>query len=258
MSKVSVNKNSFLSFLKLLALKGQIENKEVLLNVSKDTIHGSLVSSDRSLAASAFVFGEFEDIGSVGIDNLQQLIQIVNSMGNEFDISFSSNKLIVSNKKSKLTNVLRSAEYIVNKLDTDRYNKILTSTENGIKFIMNKEMIKDIVTKFKLIDSEELSISSNGKEIKVKSKNTNDETELETIYDIETKDKFSIKLNKLVIDLFDTIDCDLTVTLAKENPACISFIHRDENIQFGYIVALLVQDEETVDESKEKIKIKKK
>lgn len=257
MSKTKVSKAIFLDFLKSLALKGQIESKEVLLTVDKKSVSGKLVSADRSLAvAVSMETDEFDDIGDVGIDNLQQLIQIVSSMGNEFDVTFSSNKLVVSNKKSKLTNVLRNPEFIVNKLDNEKFKSVLQTTEKGISFVLPKEVLKDIVSKFKLIDSEELTFSSNGKELKVKSKNTNDETELETVYDIETNDKFNVKLNKFVVDLFDSMNNEITVSLAKENPACLAINYKSDTTKATYIIALLVQEEE-IEENK-KVTLKKK
>lgn len=253
MSKMNVD-GSFLNFLKMITIKGDVENKEALLVVKKDSINTSIVSADRTLALVGEIEGEFSDVGEVGIDNLPQLVQLVNSLGNDITLNFNNNKLVIANHKSKLSTVLRNAEYIVNKLDSQKFKSILDKTKDGISFVLPKEIIKDIVNKFRLIDSKEITISSDGKSLKVKSKNTDDETELESVYDIVIKDKFSVKVSSFLIDLFDSITTDVNVSLSKENPSAIHISAKQEKYKFDYLVALLVQEEEPVEEAKGKKK----
>lgn len=235
------DKSAFLRFLRLITLKGQIENNEAVLDVSANSIKALLKSSDKTFALEGILNENINAVGEVGIDDLPNIVNLLNSLNDDFDFKFTRDTLTVKNAKSKMTRKLRSASYVVNKVEKSVFDNVKAKSEGGIQFKLTPDVYKDIVSKFKLIKSEELIIGSNGTELIVRSKNTNDETEFETYYSVGCKEKFIIKINKSIIDLFDLLDNTVDVRLSKDSPTVLNISYSTDKIKIDYLIALLTE-----------------
>lgn len=256
MSKIKIEKDKLSNFLKLISLANDIENKEALIDVDETGIKCLAVSGDKSLGLRATLKHPFTKLGQVGLDQLPTIKKVVNSIDKDFDIEFSKNKFIVRIAKTTVWFPLKNAEYILNKLDEDKFSNRLKETEKGISFTLSKEAVAEIVKKFNLVGSSALVLKVKDGVLTIKVKNYTNEVELETEIDLEkSKKNFNVKIGKNFVDLISLIGEEVTVSLAEDTPSALAVEYSGKDFLYTYLVALVDNKEEAPKETVKREKV---
>lgn len=246
MSKIKIEKDKFVNFLRLVVLSNDIENKEALVDVQENSIKCLAVSADKSLGLKATLKHPFTKLGQVGLD-VALIKKLVETIGTDITVEFVKNRLIVKSNKTTVWFPIKSAECILNNLEEEKFNAIHGSTK-GISFVLSKEVVGEIVSKFNLVDSSALVLKVKDNALTLKVSNLTNEVDLES--EIELKDKpkknFNIKIGRNLVDLLSIIDDEVEVSLAEENPSSISVIYanKKDGFEYSYLVALVDNGEE--------------
>lgn len=239
MSKITINKTEFLDFLNYCNLKGEIENKELLLNVSETSLTADAVSSNKVVCLRASLKGTFEKWGDLGIDDLALLKNFVNSLSTEtITLKKTENKLISEASKTKLSSVLRNPNYIINLPDKARVEAIFSNSE-GNEFTLKPEDIKKIISSYQAVPSNQVLFSGQGKTFTVKIDNQSNELVID--FDLATEIKpFSLKLPKLVFDVLNVISNNDVILSIKDNQPALLAV-KNKNLEIKYIIAPLAK-----------------
>ncbi len=246
MSKIKFDQATLLPFLKSLALKGEIENKEVLLDVEKQTIKALIVSSNKTLAVRGVLKGTFDAVGKVGVTNFSSFIRFVESQDSDFTGEFLKNRLALQSKTSRISIVLQNAEYIYNKLDNDKFEKVLGSVSGDVKFTIPYAVVQELIRKFEILPSEDLVLESKEGALSLYVKDYQTESELFADYEIEElkKQSFSVKVSNYFILILKTLATDVVIEVKKENPTAIGISVDNKNgMSLEYLLALKVKEE---------------
>jgi hypothetical protein len=243
-----VDNSNVLTFFKLIALQGDLECPEAIFDVQDGELHASVISSDRTLAMKGKVKGEFEQFGKIGISYLPSLSKFFNTVGKNFSIEFDKNKMVLKADGSRLTTTVQEAEYIVNKLEDDKYKKIESTFEDGYELKLTKEVISDIVSKFNTLQAETIKLIFEKGTLYVEIKNNTTGTLYETEYKVENDldgEEVQFELNSRFGALFDTLaknmdkDDAVIINTAKEKGIAIAISLNNKVFSLKYIVALL-------------------
>lgn len=241
----TVDNSNVLTFFKLIALQGDLECPEAIFDVQDGELHASVISSDRTLAMKGSVKGQFEQFGKIGISYLPSLSKFFNTVGKNFSIEFDKNKMVLKSDGSKLTTTVQEAEYIVNKLEDDKYKKIEDTLKNGNSVELTKEVICDIVSKFNTLQGETIKLSFEKDNLNVTIKNNTTGTVYETDYKIPNEDEFSFELNSRFGALFDVLGKNMSnedavlIDTAEDKGVAIAISLNNKVFNLKYIVALL-------------------
>lgn len=226
-----INKDNFCKFLKILSLKGDMENKEALANISDKALEVIICHSSKVVALRGVLKGNFENIGEIGIDSLPFLNKCVNSLTGDIDLSKKDNKLVLKTNKLKISCILRNPTYIQNKLDNPTFNKILKGI-TAKTVILTKSQIKELIKYYTVIGSNDLSlVNKEGKLSIVSEKNENESV---GIIDTEVKEKFNVRLSRVFIDVLSVIEDDIKVVLSNDSPAYIRV--DNDNYNFDILI----------------------
>lgn len=240
MSKVTIDKGKILSFLKLITLKNDLENKEALVSIDNGVISTLLVSSDRTLAIQGEMkLPGWEDTVDFGFNYLPDIVQAVASMDDEIKVELVKNKFEISGKRTKISFALQASDYVVNKLDPEKFSKIMSLTKDGIVLNLTQSVLKEITEKFNIVDSADLTFTSKKGKLYMYVKNYQNETELTHDLEVATKADFEFKVGRQFIDLISSIEHDVVLSFAEKdaNAVCISF--SSEHYQFRYLLQLI-------------------
>lgn len=231
---IEISKDFLLNFLVLANLKGDVENKELLINVSKKTLLCEASSLSKYVVLKGLLSGDFEDWGEIGIDDLPLLKNFISSLPSEkISLTKKDNKLITKSGTIKLSSVLRNSDYILNKVPSGVFDKLKDKTI-GNEFVLNKEDIHIIVGYYSTIKSNDLVLR--GEDSKIILTLENQSNELVVDFEIKEKvEKFEIKLSKIFVDLISATEGDLIVSAKDKNPVYVKT--EKENCIFEYIVS---------------------
>jgi len=236
-----IKKKDLVRYLELVALKGDIENKEVLLNIEPNTISSIIGHSSKTLAISAILNGVFDNVGQVGLDNIPLTLSLLKSFPtNEITITKEQNKLILLSNDNKLNVklILREPEYIINTLESKKI-KLLVDKAKGNEFILSIDKVKQIISYINALGSEKIILRNRGKKELVVALE-NKENEILASFDLEQEVKpFSVKLMKQITSILNIVNSDIELSLQDDSP--ISIKVKDENIEVIYIVAPIKQ-----------------
>lgn len=263
MSKINFSKPVLSSFLSAVTLSKnkEIQNIEALFNIQKTSIQSIIVSSDRTLAVRGTLKGAFEEIGSVGVTDLVSFEKFVESMDDAFSGDFQKNKLVLQSKNHKISVVLQNAEYIQNKLEKEKFENILTQANSGFSFTLTSENIKELISKFKTLSSQDLVLEGKDGKISLYIKDYKTESELYSTFECDSlnKNTFSIQVAKHLVYLLETLGSDVTIKLGKEeNRNAIGIFSETEDYQIEYLLALKVKTVEPTTTSTESSSTKSK
>lgn len=259
MSKISFSKSVLSAFLSAITLSKNkdIQNTEALLNIKKDQIQSTIVSGDRTLAVRGTLKGAFEDVGSVGVTELLAFEKFVDSMDESFTGDFQKNKLVLQSKKHKISVMLQNAEYIQNKLEKEKFEGILSQVNSGFSFSLSSDNIKELVSKFKTLSSQDLVLEGKDGSISLYVKDYKTESELYSTFECEglKKNTFSIQVSKYLMALLEIIGNDVTIKLGKEdNRNAIGIFSDTDEYSIEYLLALKVKTVETTEPKTKKAK----
>ncbi len=247
----TVDNSNLFTFFKLITLQGDVECPEAVFDVKDGTLDASVISSDRTLAMKGSVQGEFEAFGKIGIAYLPSLNKFFNTIGKNFSIEFDTNKMILKSDGSKLTTTIQNAEYIVNKLEDEKFTKIENTFKGGYSVKLTKEVIADFVSKFNTLEGEILKLSFTKSNLCVTIKNNTTGTTLETDYKLENDlDKeVSFELNQRFGSLFEALSKNIEssdvvwINIAKEKGIAVAINLNNKVFNLKYIIALLDRKE---------------
>lgn len=211
---MKIMRTAFIQFLDLVKLKGDIESKEAIFNISKDGIGVHTRTTNNALALKGVLKGEFEDIGEIGIGDLAWLKNFVVSFGSEeLELTKNKNKLVFKSQEEKLeiqTNIV-NPEYIKIKVPVEKLNTLLKSGK-GNEFILTTDMIKKIVSYSNTIKASEVILTGDKNTLKLQL-NELDNKILATFEIAETVKPFKIKFQaSYLLNLLTNIKQDITVS----------------------------------------------
>lgn len=237
----------FVNFLKTINLKKEIENKEALFNFTKDGVETFVISPDKTVAIKASIKGAFPEVGKVGLVNLSAVISYLEALGDQAKIAFVKNKLSISTKTTKINVALQNPEYIVNNIESEKYESIYSKTTGGIEVNLDKSCTDFLLKNYNIVSGNEISLKQDGKNILFSCKNSDKDTELECIIG-ESKDKYEFEINlpKYFITVVETLSKfgEIKLLMAKEKQNCISLNYKNDDVNFNFIVSLVVKKEE--------------
>lgn len=237
---MNIDKDLFLRFLKLVALQGEIENKEVMLNISKTRIDALSVSEGKHVALCGTLEGDYEDIGTIGIDNISYLSSLLsNFSGGEVVVTKKENKLYFSSDrdKTKVSYILKNPEYILNKITFEKFDEVVQKAENN-NFRLTKVQVKRIAQLISSMCTDNLILSGEGKNIKISVEDSK-ENNVVVEFDLEdTIKKFQTKLSKVFLNILKVIgEVDLVISTKDNSPILICF--KSNKLDFLYLLAPL-------------------
>lgn len=209
-----VVKETFKEFLSLIQLKGTVETNELLLESSKDSITALTRSMDKSFGLRGIYKGNFEDKSEIGILRFDSFISYVEQMDTDFEISYKGNKINLTTKKTKISTPMQTKEIITNKLEPEKFRKIIDKLNGGIEFTISEETMKDMVKKYSVIPSEEIIIKGKDGKLYLSLSSEEDQTKFHKEYEVENlKKDFAISINKKFIDLLACIKIPVKINI---------------------------------------------
>jgi hypothetical protein len=237
-SKISISKNDFIKFIDLLRLKGEIENKSALLFANSKNIEVLAVSNTKTVATRGQLKLEREDLGEIGIDNLQLLRGIVNTLGETIDLKRKDNKWILISKNVTAEVAILKNEYIKNKITNKEFEALL-SKAGGNDFTLSPEGIKTIINIVNAIDTSYLILEGNGKWLSVKVDDNNNNI----LANIEMKEEvkpFKCKVGKNLLNILSQLESETFFSISNNNPIYIK--NKSDSYIFEYLIAPIKMD----------------
>ncbi len=234
MSKVSIEKGKIARFLELMILTGDIKNVEALVEITPEVIRTKLVSPNNLVATNGSLKGAFSDWGSIGVDDIVMLADVIKSLPSaQVELEKTENTIVVKLNKVKFASTLRSPQYIVNSIPEEKYQSLIAKAI-GNEFVLKQETVKAIINHFNTISPDGLTLKGAGKVLTLKL--SSQHGDLTVDFDLETEVKpFTVKLAKLFVDLLSVINDDITLSINNEAPVFVST--SKEDYKFDYIVA---------------------
>ncbi|KKL86048.1 hypothetical protein LCGC14_1948600 [marine sediment metagenome] len=215
-----VKTKDFASFLKVLNLKGKYENTNALITFKKEGLEVLTVCPDTEvIALRGFLKIPYDgDECVVGLDNIGLLRTCVGNFEEEFNLTKTDNKLILSDKKLKISCILRNPAYVTTKLDNDKFKKVYSSlSEHSITLDISQ--IKKLINYFNTIGSNSIILTNKNNKLGIKSEKS--ENELSATIDTKVIEKFEIKLPKVFVDVLSIVDDDIILKLSDGKPGYI-------------------------------------
>lgn len=233
-----VNKTNILNFTELIKLKGEVESVETLLTITPSSITTLGKSSNNTLAFRGELKGEFEEMGEIGIDNLQFLRNAINSFSSaNINVAKKENKLNITSDdvKLKVAMILRSPQYITTKLELKEYEKVYNQAK-GNDFTLTKEQIKKISGYVSSLNPTEIIFE--GKDNQLTFKLINNENKISDTFELDNNIKeFKVTLRRASIDILNFLGSDVKMSISQDCP--ILFRVEEESFWFEYIMAPL-------------------
>ena len=87
---MKIYRSAVSQFLSSIILKGDVESKEAIFNISKDDIKVVTKTINNVIALRAILKGDYEDIGEIGIGDLTLLRNFITSLIVIFNSSATS------------------------------------------------------------------------------------------------------------------------------------------------------------------------
>jgi len=236
MSKFQVDKALFHKFVGLVTLRGELENKEMLLNVSTNNMVTYVVSASKILCVKGTLKGTFEDWGEVGIDNLTMFKNVVASTNiASLDVSKTENKIMLAGTKVKYSGVLRNPKYIVNTVAADKMQS-LVDTADGNNFTLKSADIKEIIGYVSALSPTFLLFTCKNNKLTVNL--VNQDNSIEVDFTLANVEDFQVKLSKAFVDLLQALsEFDVELSMKSDQPALLRI--KDKDLEFEYLYAPL-------------------
>lgn len=245
MTVQKIARENFLEFLNLIKLKGTVETTEILFEAQKDSIFAHTRSIDKSFGLRGVYKGTFEEKEEVGILRFSAFIDYVKELDQDFDLSYKQNKIVLITDKTKVATPMQTRDIIANKLEPEKFQKILDKVENGISFDLNEEVIKDIAKKYSVIPSEEIIIKGKKGKLYLSLVSEEDETKFLKEYDVNIgQTDFAISINKKFVDLLACLKFPVNIKLINNDDAkALNVKVEKSNFRLDYMFSLNDYDE---------------
>ena len=236
MEKFEVSKNDLLSFVELMVLKGEAENKEGIVSFTKDALSTYVVSPTQTVASRGTLKGQFTDWEELGIDDLGIVKTFLGSLkGDLVTLDHNKNKLKFADAsgKVKAASVLRNVDYITNSVSPEKFQALLDKAQ-GNEFILKSEQIEEIIKYAGTVKSDNFILKGTGKEITLTVANNQNQIEAKFDIDVDVTD-FDVKLPSVVIDMLGFMKKPVTFSAKTDTPIYLKI--EQNNCEFEYIVA---------------------
>jgi hypothetical protein len=227
-----INKGDFAKFLKVIRLKDEAENNEIILNFGENGLRAVGSSASKVVAVRGLLKVDTGNIGEVGIENIKLLQSCVGNLGEEIDLAKKDNKLILKGDKVKISYITQNPAYIKNKLNNDKFSFLLEATSDK-EIKLSPEQVKKIVSYFNSIGSDTVVLYSQDGKLKLKTEKN--ENELVATIDTAVEEEFRISLPRVFIGILSLFDEGVSLKLKKETPACIKV--DNDKYKFEVLVA---------------------
>jgi hypothetical protein len=234
---MKVKKSSFSEFLRLLAVKGEIENKELILNGNGNALEALTITPLKTVS----VYGVYKVLGaekiSFGIGNMKLLDDFVNIFDEEeIEIIKDNNELVMkdNDKRNSLSYILTSPEYIKNSLDLKKFNEIKKKAE-GNEFILSPESISKIVKCYKTVNNGDIFLSNKGKNLVISLEHNKNKILAE--FKTGIKEDFSVRVSGLLVDILSSVNGSILISIKNDSPIKIFTSSKDYEVE--YLLALM-------------------
>ena len=230
-------KDTLLRFISLIHLTGAVELKECLIEGTKQALKVCAVTPSKTFALNAKLKGDYSDLGTMGIDDLYLLEKSISLM-EDITLTKKENKLTLKDKTVKNNLLLRSPQYIMTKLEEERYIKA-TKDSRGNEFTLTKDDIKKIADYYDIYKS---SVEIQGEDNEIVMKMTKEENSAELKIKVKEKVKsFQVLVAGLFVEALKNINTDVTVSIKTGKPVLLST--KTDDYEVEYFIALLIKEE---------------
>lgn len=234
---MKVDSATLSKFLTLVNLSSEIEIKECILRGDADKLSVIAITPSKVVIVNGELKGDYSSIGTIGVDDLSLLKRMLTAFSGEIDLVVTTNKLKLSNKKTKVELVLRNTQYILNEVDKTKFDGVYNKTL-GNEFNLTLENVREF-QKYYGVFGKELIIS--GENNNVTFDLVNGDNSLNLTLDIaETVAKFEVKLASLFMNLIGTIASGVKLSI-NDGVNAVLLTHSTDNFNINYIVAPLMK-----------------
>jgi hypothetical protein len=176
---IEVKKERFVNFLKLLSLKGDIANKQAVLNFEPTQVTAYTMAPANSVATKGVWQANFDAWGKVGLTNVETLASFITPLqGTKIFIDIDKNKFKTTseNGRVKSKNILSNIIYINNSLPEDQYD-VIKKKAVGNEVTLPLDIIKEMLTYVTSVSAKEILLKIEAGLITLKIENKQDEIE---------------------------------------------------------------------------------
>lgn len=238
---MKTNLNDLKNFLELVGIKGEEENKEILVE-TKNGMEILTINPTKTFSIYGKMKGDFKELTTLGIGNLRLLLTFLNNFNTKnIHISKNANKLnmISGDGKVEISYCLQNPETIKNIVE---YDKIKTIYDNkNESFILAEEVIKEIIKLSKSIGSDKINLKWNKKGLNIYLEN-NENTILASFEGCSPKneeEEVNLKISRLLVDILETITPNegtiIYISLKNLSPIILEVVN--ENYDVIYLLA---------------------
>ena len=236
-----VKKDVFSRYLDLVSLKGESNSREAVLNSSKDENSILLVTSNKIVALRGVYKGDLGDLGVVGLDNIKLISDFIKRISTEtVMLEVKSNKLIVRPKdgSSVLKAMLRSPEYILNTVTSDKFDGLVSKVGED-KLVIKGEDITNIINYFSIIANSRITLKKVGNDLQCRVGDEQNDIGVKIAVEGACSD-FTIELPNLWVDMLSVIgNNDLVIGVCGNEQLYMKIDSKD--YVFEYIIAAVVE-----------------
>ncbi len=224
-------------FISLIHLTGAIELKECLMEGTKKSLKVCAVTPSKTFALKAELKGDYSDLGIVGIDDLNLLEKTISLM-NDIDLTKKDNTLMLKGKAVKNKLLLRSPQYILTKLEEEKYNEV-SKNSKGNEFVLTQGDITKIYDYYSIFKSS-IILKGDKNEITIILKKGENTSELKLKIRATVK-PFESLMAGIFVEALKNIDTEVKVSVKTDLPVIIEA--ETENYKVEYFIASLKRTE---------------
>jgi hypothetical protein len=236
---MKVNLGNFLKFLKLVNVTGEVGIKEVILEGSKKELKTYAKAPSGIFALKAVTKGDYSELETVGIDDLETLRKLIdlNQKVEDGSLEKKENKIIIKNKNVKTTVVLRNPKYILTELKKEVYEQTKEKSGDN-KFTLTKD---DITQLSKYYDIMKGKVYIKGTKNTITFIIGENENQSEVNIKIkETVKEFEVNIAGFFIELLNQIADDVVITTGTDKPILI--LNKSDDYEVEYLLAPLKRE----------------
>jgi len=229
-------------FLELLASKGVLENKEVLIKAVEDGLEAFTVDSSNIFSIRGQLRGVISDIDNLAIGDIAQLRALLSNFDpkEKIDLKKNINKLVITsaNNKLEVEYILKSPEYITNTIAKEKIETIYKKSCIN-EFVLNTSNIKKMLSYFGTLGNSNTDVYLSGKKDSkvLKFGLSKNENNLKASLDVECiKNDFNIKISSVFMAILSTVLGDVKIAINNDLPAVITY-ETEKEFKFIYLLA---------------------
>lgn len=236
---MKIDKNTLEKFLESILLKGEYLTKDCVILTKEDGIRIALKSEDSSVAIRGCLKVREGERDSWGIDNFPLLVDVVKSFrSGDINIERKNNKLLLSQKKQKVSLLLRDISFITNTVEDAKLASLKKKEEEYLN--LDLATVKEILSTVSAVKAKAIKISSKGGDLTIKVESS--ENSIEKTFDLpeDTKiSEFSVLLGVPFLDYLSSVKG--TIGLGVPNDRAIVCVNVAEDFMIEFFIGLMVE-----------------